>query len=141
MLTIRLIVDFGLVVLIWLVQLIIYPGFAYYSAADLAVWHPKYTNLITFVVGPLMLAQVGATGLSLASDFSWPTLGVAIMVGLVWVSTATQAIPLHNHIDAGVDLPKTIAKLVSINWFRTALWSVIFGVDLFQWFQKSRVGL
>lgn len=138
MLTARLIIDFGLVVLIWLVQLIIYPGFAYYSADELAIWHPKYTSLITFVVGPLMLAQVIATGWSLTSEFSWLTLVVAILVGILWWSTAFQAIPLHNRIDAGVDLPNTIASLVRVNWPRTILWTIIFGIDLLQWFQRSR---
>lgn len=137
MLTARLIIDFGLVVLIWLVQLIIYPGFAYYSADDLAVWHPKYTNLITLVVGPLMLAQVGATGLSLVSQFSWLTLLVAVLVGMLWWSTATQAIPLHNQIDAGVALPQTIARLVRVNWLRTIVWTVIFGIDLYQYLRPA----
>lgn len=137
MLTARLIIDFGLVVLIWLVQLIIYPGFAYYSPDDLAIWHPKYTNLITLVVGPLMLAQVVATGGSLLGQFSGLTLIVAVLVGVVWWSTAFQAIPLHNRIDAGVDLPQTIAQLVRVNWLRTWLWTVIFGIDLIQWYRSS----
>ncbi|MBC8155137.1 MAG: hypothetical protein H7Z72_19785 [Bacteroidetes bacterium] len=136
MLTARLVVDFGLVVLIWLVQLIIYPGFAYYSPADLAIWHPKYTSLITFVVGPLMLAQVAATGLSLTSQFSWLTLIVAVLVVVVWWSTAFQAIPLHNRIDAGIDLPRTIADLVRVNWPRTIIWTLIFGIDLFQYYTR-----
>lgn len=137
MLTARLVIDFGLVILIWLVQLIIYPGFAYYSADDLALWHPKYTGLITLVVGPLMLAQVVATGLSLVSQFSWLTFVVAVLVAVLWWSTAAQAIPLHNRIDAGVDLPQTIARLVRVNWLRTVLWTIIFGIDLVQYFRKS----
>ena len=137
MLTARLIIDFGLVVLIWLVQLIIYPGFAYYSPDELAVWHPKYTSLISLVVGPLMLAQVLATGGSLLGNFSWLTVLVAVLVGVVWWSTAFQAIPLHNRIDAGADLPQTITRLVRVNWLRTVIWTVIFGIDLFQWFRSS----
>ena len=35
--TARTSVDFGLVVLIWLVQLIIYPSFRYYNTAELAI--------------------------------------------------------------------------------------------------------
>lgn len=136
MLIARLIIDFGLVILIWLVQLIIYPGFAYYSAADLAVWHPRYTGLITLVVGPLMLAQVLATGASLLTDFSWLTLVVALLVAVLWWSTAAQAIPLHNRIDAGVDLPTTIARLVQVNWLRTVLWTIIFGIDLWQYVRE-----
>ncbi len=141
MLTARLVIDFGLVVLIWLVQLIIYPGFAYYSADELAVWHPKYSNLITLVVGPLMLMQVLTTGGSLFSQFSWLTVLVALLVGVIWWSTAFQAIPLHNRIDAGLELPQTIARLVRVNWLRTVLWTVIFGIDLGQWIPKSPISL
>lgn len=138
MLIARLVIDFGLVVLIWLVQLIIYPSFAYYTADDLAVWHPKYTGLITLVVGPLMLAQVIATGWNLASQFSWLTLVVALLVIIIWWSTATQAIPLHNQIDAGVTLPTTISRLIRVNWLRTFLWTIIVGIDLFQLIRSGR---
>jgi len=68
--TARLVVDFCLVVLIWLVQLIIYPSFRYMSPEQLAIWHPKYTTLITLVVGPLMLAQVAVVGWEVVSRFS-----------------------------------------------------------------------
>ncbi|MFT7429007.1 MAG: hypothetical protein ACI9IZ_001504, partial [Nonlabens sp.] len=35
----QLLVDFGLVVLIWIVQLIIYPSFLYYGSKTLNKWH------------------------------------------------------------------------------------------------------
>ena len=54
----RHIVDFGLVVLIWLVQLIIYPSFSYTAKDELQTWHQRYVARITVVVGPLMLLQV-----------------------------------------------------------------------------------
>ncbi len=133
MTTFRIAVDFGLVVLIWVVQLIIYPSFQYYSPAELAVWHPKYTTLIGLIVGPLMLAQVGLVGWELFTRFSWPMLAVAGLVGLMWVSTAVQAIPLHNAIAAGAGAgdasPETLAKLVEVNWVRTIGWTLILGLD------------
>lgn len=126
MTTARIAVDFGLVVLIWIVQLIIYPGFRYYTPADLAVWHPKYANLITLIVGPLMLAQVGLVGWELLNRFSWLTLVSAVLVGLMWVSTAVQAVPVHNAIAAGETSPETLARLVNVNWVRTVGWTIIF---------------
>jgi len=36
---IRLLFDFGLLVLIWLVQLVIYPSFLYYEQDNLKRWH------------------------------------------------------------------------------------------------------
>ena len=128
----RIAVDFGLVVLIWLVQLIIYPGFRYYNPAELAIWHPKYSNLITLVVGPLMLAQVGLVGWDVLNRFSWLTVASAILVGLMWASTAFQAIPMHNIITASDTSPETLARLVNVNWVRTVGWTVIFGLGVWQ---------
>lgn len=128
----RTTVDFGLVVLIWIVQLIVYPSFRYYSPAELAVWHPKYSNLITVIVGPLMLAQVGLVGWELFNRFSGLTLVSAVLVGLMWASTAFQAVPVHNAIAAGDASPETLARLVSVNWVRTVGWTVIFGLGVWE---------
>lgn len=124
--TARIAVDFGLVVLIWLVQLIIYPSFLHYSPAELAVWHPKYSNLITLVVGPLMLAQVTLVGADLWQRFSWLTLISAILVGLMWATTAFLSVPIHNAIGTGNASPATLARLIDTNWYRTIGWTVIF---------------
>ena len=130
--TARIAVDFSLVVLIWLVQLIIYPSFQYMSTDQLAVWHPKYSNLITLIVGPLMLAQVGLIGWELLNRFSWLAVASAGLVGLMWASTAFQAIPIHNAIAAGDASPETLSRLVSANWVRTVGWTVIFSLGLWQ---------
>ena len=132
MTTARIAVDFSLVVLIWLVQLIIYPSFQYMSTDQLAVWHPKYSNLITLIVGPLMLAQVGLVGWELLNRFSWLTVASAGLVGLMWASTAFQAVPIHNAIAAGDASPETLSRLVSVNWVRTVGWTVIFGLGIWQ---------
>lgn len=137
MTTARVAVDFGLVVLIWMVQLIIYPSFRYYNPAELAVWHPKYTGLITLIVGPLMLAQVGLVGWELVTRFSWLTLAAAVLVGLMWASTAFQAVPIHNAIAAGDASPETLARLVSVNWVRTVGWTLLFLMDL--WLHRRTV--
>lgn len=122
----RIAVDFGLVVLIWLVQLIIYPSFQYYSPAELSVWHPKYGNLITIVVGPLMLAQVILVGWSVQNRISGFTLASAALVALMWAATAFQAVPIHNAIAVGDATPETLQRLVNTNWVRTAGWTLIF---------------
>lgn len=128
--TARLVIDFGLVILIWMVQLIVYPSFRYYSPDELAIWHPKYSNLITLIVGPLMLAQVGVVGWELLHRFSWLGVVSAGLVGLMWASTAFQAVPIHNTIASGDASAETLARLVSVNWIRTVGWTVIFGLGL-----------
>ena len=130
MINARVAVDFGLVVLIWLVQLIIYPGFRYYSPTELAIWHPKYSNLITLVVGPLMLAQVGLVGNNLWQRYSWPALLSALLVGLMWAATAFVSVPIHNAIAGGDASSATLARLVATNWYRTVGWTAIFLLGL-----------
>ncbi len=134
--TARIAVDFGLVVLIWIVQLIIYPSFRYYSPADLAIWHPKYSNLITLIVGPLMLAQVGLLGWELLKRPSWLTGTSAVLVGLMWAATAFGAVPIHNALATGDASPETLARLVSVNWIRTVGWTVVFGLGIWEYGRK-----
>lgn len=124
----RTLIDFGLVILIWLVQLVIYPGFRYYSPAELALWHPKYSNLITLLVGPLMLAQVGLVGRETYLNPAWHTVLSAAIVGLMWAATAFVSVPIHNAIAAGDASPDTLARLVATNWIRTIGWTLIFGL-------------
>ena len=126
----RIAVDFGLVVLIWLVQLIIYPSFHYYAPTELSHWHPKYSNLITLVVGPLMLAQVGLVGAALWQRFSWPGLLSVLLVGSMWAATAFISVPIHNVIASGNASPATLARLVDTNWLRTIGWTIIFLLGL-----------
>jgi hypothetical protein len=128
--TARTLVDFGLVILIWLVQLIIYPGFRYYSPDELAIWHPKYSNLITLIVGPLMLAQVVLVGWETYTRPSWLTLLSAVLVGLMWAATAFISVPLHNTIAAHNPSPTTLTRLVDTNWIRTIGWTIIFALGL-----------
>lgn len=132
MITARIAVDFGLVILIWLVQLVIYPSFQYMSTDQLAVWHPKYSNLITLIVGPLMLMQVGLVGWDVLNRFSWLAVASAVLVALMWASTAFQAVPIHNAIAAGSASAETLARLVNVNWVRTVGWTVICGLGLWQ---------
>ena len=35
----RVIIDFGAVVLIWMVQLVVYPSFTYFQKKELMDWH------------------------------------------------------------------------------------------------------
>ena len=125
-------VDFGLVVLIWMTQLIVYPSFSYYSEAQLLAWHPKYTMAISVIVMPLMLLQVGLYGYDLLVDFKILTLIGAVLIGLCWVNTFFFAVPLHNKIGAGQEVLEAARSLVQVNWYRTVLWTLVFLLGLFR---------
>lgn len=132
----KLLVDFGLVILIWMTQLIVYPSFTYYSEEALMQWHPRYTVAISCIVMPLMLAQVGLHGWILTSQMSVLNLLAAVLIVLVWVNTFFFAVPLHNQIGEGVDVLKAADKLVKVNGYRTALWTLIFLLSLWEYLKK-----
>ncbi|XLS28995.1 hypothetical protein ACJD0Z_17580 [Flavobacteriaceae bacterium M23B6Z8] len=133
----RLLADFGLFVLIWTVQLVIYPGFRHYQEARLLYWHPKYTNLITYIVAPLMLGQLFLHGLQLFDAYNGYTLTSFVLVLVVWILTFAQAVPLHKNLTEGVALPESTEKLIRTNWNRTVLWTLLFLWGLFDFINTN----
>ena len=130
---IRLLIDFGLVILIWMVQLNIYPSFRYYTREDLVRWHQKYTLGIAVIVIPLMFGQLGIYGYQLfESQALFPILGFAIVI-LQWILTFAIFVPLHNAIGQNLHSEQTLRKLVKRNWWRTILWTALFVWSLFEY--------
>ena len=133
----KLLIDFGLVVLIWMIQLVVYPGLTYYSESDLIAWHTKYTIAISTIVMPLMLTQAIIHGWQLFNDFSWIGVITAVLIGLAWGNTFFFAVPLHNKISAQQDVLEAAQSLVSINWYRTVLWSAVFLLSVWDYLRNS----
>jgi hypothetical protein len=131
-----LLVDFGLVVLIWMVQLIVYPGLGYYSQSDLKIWHVKYMPSITRIVMPLMLAQIVLHFLNLYQNFSWTESLAISLIGLAWINTFFFAAPTHFKISKEEDIKQSVEDLVHINWYRTVLWSIVFLLSLYHWLKN-----
>lgn len=129
----RLAIDFGLVVLIWMVQLLIYPGFKYFGSKGLGSWHRIYTRNITFIVAPMMIAQL------IIMSYFWihypamlaPNILYTILVSLTWITTMLFFIPMHASIDKNPTDLKLLNKLTNWNWMRVFLWNTILTLDLF----------
>lgn len=128
---IRHIIDFGLVVLIWIVQIIVYPGFSYYKPEDLCKWHGQYTRKITLIVLPLMSIQLSIHLYEIVSSFSFFRLALLMMILLAWVNTFLYSVPLHKRIFNNEDIAETCTALTRINWYRTVLWSLVFILGFF----------
>ena len=129
--TIRLICDSGLLILIWIVQLIIYPSFSYYNREDLLKWHETYTKSIAIIVIPLMFGQLIVTIIQVYHNQDFYTITSSLLVLCVWLSTFLQFVPLHASISNGKDVEISIKKLKLHNWLRTVLWSFIFIVTFY----------
>jgi hypothetical protein len=116
-------VSWGLFVLIWIVQLIIYPGFRRIPERHFVAYHRWYATRISIIVIPLMIAEAfmlpawwwaGADGSA--------AYIAALAVIIVWLSTFKLQVPLHKRLQHGKD-DALVRRLVATNWIRTAAWS------------------
>ncbi len=127
---IRLLLDFGLVVLIWMVQQLIYPSFLFYNKERLYNWHKKYTQGMFFVVMPLMVGQLAIAFLQLFQGITFFSTTYATVVFSIWVITFLWFVPLHKKISDSESDSATLHKLISRNWLRTILWTLLFMFSL-----------
>jgi hypothetical protein len=126
----RLLMDFGFVILIWAVQLVIYPSFEYYSKQNLYTWHKSYTIRVTFIVLPLMFSQLILAAIQLWQIQNWYTIISAIFIIVLWLQTFLIFVPLHQSIDHNTPVENVCRKLTVKNWMRTILWSLLFLISL-----------
>lgn len=122
----RILLDFGMLVLIWLVQLVIYPSFRYYTPMDLHRWHKKYMSNSPIVIIPLMLGQLVITCIQLYQDQNSYTIISLALILILWAHTFYRFVPLHDAIKNTEKPNKITLKLVNLNWWRTFLWSLLF---------------
>ncbi len=121
----RLLFDTGLFILIWMVQLVVYPSFQYYSEEQLKQWHAVYKIQVTIIVIPLMLGQLALYGYAVYIDASNLNVLMLALVGMVWLSTFLISVPLHDKIESVINTKMYRTRLVNTNWIRTTLWSII----------------
>jgi len=119
-------VAFGLVVLIWTVQLVIYPAFAAIAPGRFVRWHAGYTRAVTWIVAPPMLGQAVLLGRLLLVRPGAAAAGAFVLVAVAWGATFARAVPLHDRLQAeGLDLD-LVGRLVATNWIRTIAWTLAF---------------
>ena len=123
-------VDFGLLVFIWTIQLVVYPSFKYFPPDALLKWHVTYTGAVSIIVMPLMITQIALHSWRLYDHFSQINLLTLILVASTWLVTFMIFVPLHNKISLNQELTQSLANLVSYNWLRTVLWSLIFLIGM-----------
>lgn len=125
-----LIVNSGLAVLIWMVQLIVYPSFLFYNKENLVHWHNVYTKRIAVIVVPLMLIQLVISILNTIVSFSIINLTIGLLVLFLWVFTFKSFAPVQFKISENRFQQTQLQQLVNKNWIRTIIWSLILGLSL-----------
>lgn len=122
----RVAVDFGMLILIWLVQLIIYPSFEFSARETFVQWHAKYTAVITLVVLPLMCAQLGLVIWQFYNGGrGWETSTALGLILFCWLVTFALSVPAHNQLQTIGNEIDTVRWLVLTNWLRTIGWTAV----------------
>lgn len=128
-----LVIDFGMFVLIWLVQLVIYPVLEEVSIEKFSKWHEVYCRRIAYVVLPLMVAQLfeaAASCFFLGGGLEWTKLACVLAV---WLFTFLVSARCHKNLSKKGKDSLIIGRLISTNWFRTFLWSLILFISYIQY--------
>ena len=120
---VNLALSWGLLLLIWLVQVIIYPGFHRIPTDIFIDYHRWYVNRISFIVLPLMISELGMTTWWLLDAGTHGAIISTVLVVIIWSSTFLLQVPIHNRLKSGKK-EVFIRRLVATNWIRTIAWSL-----------------
>lgn len=103
---------------VWFVQVVHYP----LMAGQPPAYFREHGRRTGWVLGPVMLVELGTAVLLACRVPEWPTLvGLALLL-LVWASTWGVQVPCHDRLVVAFDAA-VHRRLVATNWVRTVLWS------------------
>lgn len=113
--------------IIWIVQVVHYPMFRLVGAETFEAYHASHVRLITWVVRPLMLVEALSTFLLILCRPAYvpitAALSGALLLLIIWGSTALVQVPLHELLARGFEL-QAYETLVATNWLRTVAWTL-----------------
>ncbi len=120
-------IDWAMVLVVWLVQLVIYPGFRRIEESRFVAWHSRYLKIMGYIVAPLMIGQLGFAVWNAFTVQQWISAETHYLglVALTWIVTFRMAVPIHDNLQDRGKEPELIRQLVLANWPRTILWSII----------------
>lgn len=78
-----------------------------------------------YIAAPLMIVQLALAILQAYRNPDLIALTYLSLASLTSLSTFLLSVPLHQKLQKTGPEPETITKLVSTNWIRTILWSLI----------------
>ncbi len=114
---------------IWFVQVVHYPLFERVGRDGFAVYACAHATRTTWVVAPLMLAELASAATLLLQRYRPAVISTnearsgAGMLLLIWASTALVQVPLHDRLQRAYS-PACARRLVATNWVRTAAWTL-----------------
>jgi len=116
--------TWGLVGLIWFIQVVHYPLFARVGGDGFARYEQQHARRTAHVVVPLMLTELACAALLLLrAPGDAAVVAGAALLAVVWLSTFLLQVPRHRELAGGFDA-RAHRRLVTTNWIRTSAWSV-----------------
>jgi len=127
---------------IWTIQIVHYPFFHRVDKQDFSDHMDDHRKRISFIVMPVMLAElITAIWLVFAeSEFTGEFITGAVLLALIWISTALIQVPSHSRLSDGYSRTE-VERLVTYNWIRTILWTMRLAVLLAILYQLSSFDL
>ena len=112
--------------LIWLIQIVHYPLFAFVGKDAFVSYASQHVRSITLIVAPIMLIEL-VTSIALFSFRppavqKWMVILGMFLVAVAWISTWLLQIPAHEKLVSGFDSAAYL-RLVGTNWIRTIAWT------------------
>jgi len=107
--------------LIVTIQVVHYPLFALVGADEWPRYGAEHRRRITWLAGPLMLANDVLAVVLLADSSALRVLN-ACLVGGALALTGLVFAPMHGRIETRASEP-AVRLLVRTNWLRTAIWT------------------
>ncbi len=126
-------IDFAMLVLIGLVQVIVYPVFREIPSDRFAKWHPDYCKKIGWFVLPLMIAQlIDSASLCFfeGDDFAWARM---LCVVFAWGVTFLISAPCHRRMIREGKIDRVVERLIRTNLWRTFAWAGAFLISYSQY--------
>jgi hypothetical protein len=111
---------------IWTIQVLTYPMMQSVPAEGFVAYELMHRNRVTAVLAVLAPLEIVATAgvVVLVEDVpGWLSIGAAVLLFAIWLSTLLYYAPLHMRLSTGFD-PVVHRRLVRTNWIRTAAWTV-----------------
>ena len=107
--------------LVLLVHVVHYPLFSYVSPVRFADMHRAHATRITYIVGPLMLAELMSAAVVVYLQFTWFWCACLALSCLCFLLTGLLAVPLHSTLARGWN-EAAFLRLVKSNICRTLVW-------------------
>ena len=111
--------------IIWLIQLIHYPSFSFIDKNMYSKFQTFHMNRISFLVGPIMILELLSGFYLLLFFYSESNFFVINFILNILILNMTIIVfaTIHKKLIEGFKF-SLFAKLISMNWIRTILWSM-----------------